>query len=124
MKITSLDEESILQISRKAALANGPVLPMAYSSTGKTFRVKRVTVKYVYQGGEWVAASRFSVDLSGPVLKKDGTDSKSWHTSHPEWDWRGNAYLPVYAFAEKIVDMLRPQGGVAMIGYLEHEVEV
>lgn len=121
MKISTIDEPN-MRIKRTAILDDGPVVPMAYSSTGKRFRVERVTVEYHYKDGKWVIGSHFAVDMSGTVLKKDDTDSKNWHTSHPKYDYKLHAYPPRYAFAMKIVDMLRPQGGVSMIGYLEHEV--
>lgn len=95
-------------------IEDGPVLPMAYSRAGGRYRVDAVSVMWsMDQHGQWDAQF---VTLSGPRIKKDGTDSLNRYecplmsydlrdlkdgkaTAVERWGW----LLPV-------LGVLRPQG--------------
>jgi hypothetical protein len=83
-----------------------PVLPLEYSLDGKRFRVTLLTVTYTWTAGKWVADSYSSVQMSGRVLKKDGTDSKNNHTRYPAYGWP--AAQDMYPWLDTIIDALRP----------------
>jgi len=93
------------QIIQRIGVVDGPVLPMPGSNTGKVYRVEYLLVTYVQRDGSW-ATQR--VQLSGTVLKRDGSDSKAF-TKDDAWDWRKR---PGLEFASTIVDGFRPVGTV------------
>lgn len=77
------------QVTRTIDIENGPVIPMPYSVAGKMFRVERLSIRYDLEPDGW-RKSRYGTNVSGTVLKKDGTDSKSEHSSEflssvPHW---------------------------------------
>jgi len=82
-------------------------LPMPYSQAGKTYRVEHLSVTYTQRGGSWTAQT---VQLSGTVLKKDGSDSKTF-TRHDAWGWEQRSEL---GFVRAIVDGFRPVGSVEL----------
>jgi hypothetical protein len=88
----------LFQIDRHAAIIDGPIVS-AQRQDGKMMRVERIRISY-----RWIGAwktDKYSVDISGPVLKKDGTDSQLdatihyWYGAQPEW-------------VRAIIDGLRP----------------
>ena len=83
-----------------------PVLPMEYSRDNKRFRVTRLTITYTWTAGRWTNDLRTSVQMAGPVLKKDGTDSKSTHSRYPAYGWPRSPDM--YPWLTEIVDLLRP----------------
>lgn len=115
MKYT--DRSTSSSITRRINIEDGPVLPMAYSSTGKTFRVDHVDLPYVMtEDGTWQILYAVSIDVSGTVLKKDGSDGQNRHSRWPtgctsrynepvrfegEWEWVG-----------QLIDAARPEGTV------------
>lgn len=65
------------------ALTGGEVRPVPYSSvSGRTYRVRRIVVTKV-------DGNVSSVELSGPVLKKDGTEGANDGREHlySQKDW-------------------------------------
>lgn len=120
MRITT--ERTSMRIKRVVRVDEGPVIAMAYSATGRQFRVEWIQVEYKWQDGEWVVNSAFSVELGGYVLKKDGQPSKNWHVSNPDWDYRERRFKDGYEFAQKIIDELRPSGDLSMSIFQDYEV--
>lgn len=83
-----------------------PVLPLEYSLDGKRFRVTLLTITYTWTAGKWVADSYSSVQMSGRVLKKDGSDSKNNHTRYPAYGWP--TAPDMYPWLDTIINALRP----------------
>lgn len=83
-----------------------PVLPLEYSLDGKRFRVTLLAITYTWTAGRWTTDSYSSVQMSGPVLKKDGTDSKNSHTRYPYYGWLGHPDM--YPWLGTVIDALRP----------------
>jgi hypothetical protein len=83
-----------------------PVLPLEYSRDDKRFRVTRITITYTWTAGRWTNDSYAAVQMTGPVLKKDGTDSKNDHTRYPAYGWPRDPDM--YPWLTAIVDLLRP----------------
>ena len=91
-----------LSVKRSATITDGPILPMSTSTTGKKFRLERITVTYTWNGSAWKANGSYSVDLGGTILKKDGTDSLNDHS--------GRLYGNRPVWLTEIVARLRPHG--------------
>lgn len=69
------DVESSSQHTVRCAIDNGPVLVRPYSSVGRRMRVERVSIAYYLdREGVWTISS-YGTTLTGPELKKDGSDS-------------------------------------------------
>ena len=62
--------------------------------------------------GTWEAGSNFSVQVTGPVLKKDGTAGKQTYQGSPPWGYWDD---PRYAWLVDIVNLGRPTGRIAML---------
>lgn len=122
MKISTTGSAA-MRIKRVVRIQDGPVVPMAYSLSGRQFRVEWIQVEYKWDGDRWAVDSSFGVDLGGYVLKKDGEPSKNWHVSNPDWDYKTKTFAERYEFVQKVVDLLRPDGELAMSVFLEHEVD-
>lgn len=108
MRITTKDNGAT--IKRTVLVSNGPILDQPYSTTGKKFRVERVTITYEFVDSTWIVGHATDVILGGPVLKKDGTASKVGHSSGADFTaWRNRRIeLP---WLVEIVNRLRPHGG-------------
>lgn len=123
MLLTSYGNTQVT-IKRSVTVTDGPVVPQSYSSTGRRFRVERITITYKWINGRWVVDSQFSIDLVGTVLKKDGSDSLNTHCGHPEYtDWKTREFRGPYAFVQDVVDLIRPSGDVEMPEVAGHYVE-
>ncbi|THA72519.1 hypothetical protein E6R60_26685 [Streptomyces sp. A0642] len=94
------------QITRSVNVADGPVLPHPHSST-KRFRLTNLVITFALVGKEWRPQS---VEASGPVLKADGTDSKTTWGAHIH-GWKANSD---WAFIHKIIEGLRPTGSATL----------
>ncbi len=104
-----------------------PVVPMAYSTASRKVRIEGGTIRYTWADRAWVTGE-WNIDITGSVLKKDGTPGKSDHTRHPEtakgystfrnytpaegWEWMG-----------EIVDLLRPDGNATLTLFRSFETE-
>lgn len=99
---------------RRISVADGPVHPMAYSQTGKVFRVDHVEIRYTLdpESGHWDWNSRSDINLTGPVLKKDGSDSRNFHTRHPGCKYNPYRLAEDYAWVGKLIEDARPIGEV------------
>lgn len=118
MKLTEPRAATAL-FTRRINVAEGPVHPMAYSSTGKTFRVERVGIDYnLAKDGTWQVVRESSVWVTGTVLKKDGSDSRNDHTRTPRAD-PGTWGAPVtftgeWEWLNSLIDAARPVGAVTL----------
>lgn len=111
MKIT--DEGSWGTIIRKIAIKDGPIHDYALSPTGRKFQVEMVIVKYrLMVSGSWTFEGFADVDISGPVLKKDGTPGQLWHNRHPEYSGYGanREILPEYQWVYDLAHAACPAG--------------
>jgi hypothetical protein len=125
MKISSTD--TVARVLRRFVITEDhPVVGMAYASQPKKVRIERGLIEYQYRDGKWVVATQFSISLSGPVLKKDGTGSKNDHTRHPETASYSDAenFRADFAWLKPIVDLLRPTGRVALMRLTNTTVNV
>ena len=69
MKVTQVESKTRKTYTVK--IEDGEVVECKWARTDRRFRVQRVTV--VKEDG-----NVNSVSIAGPVLKKDGTDSRNW----------------------------------------------
>lgn len=65
-----------------------PVVDHPWSRSGKRVRIDRVVITYDWSGDGWKVTSTLSVDLAGPVLKKDGLPGKERFSSSPAFEWK------------------------------------
>lgn len=101
-------------VNRHAIVTDGPIVS-AHRADGKLMRVERVRITYQWSSGNQLwNASKYSTDVSGPVLKKDGTDS--------QLDATIRYYGETPAWIAEIVDRLRPHG-LPVIPVIQFEVE-
>ena len=109
MKVSQTDRTD--KITRSFDIEDGPVLPFPYSRAGKTFRVKTVVIEYTSRGGggAWAIQGTFSVQLTGPVLRKDGTEGKETYNGRPESD-AALGDLPHYRWLRSLIGVARPYG--------------
>lgn len=109
-------------VKRVVKIEDGPVLPWDNSSTGKKFRVETIVLTYTWQDGVFVLKSDFDVKLSGPVLKKDGSDSRVTADSRPPYTaWRNQE--PELDWLRYLVDTHRPLNDFTMTVLNQHPVE-
>lgn len=98
------------RIERTFDIEDGPVLPFPYSAAGKQYRVKQVEITYHSRGGggAWHIEGTFSINLTGPVLKKNGDEGKEIYNGRPEIDaLREPAH---YQWLRNLIDVARPAG--------------
>lgn len=95
-------------------IEDGPVLPMAYSRAGGRYRVDAVSVVWsMDQHGQWDAQF---VTLSGPRIKKDGTDSlNGYECPLMSYDLRalaagGETAVERWGWLLPVLGVLRPLG--------------
>lgn len=95
-------------------IEDGPVLPMAYSRAGGRYRVDAISVMWsMDQHGQWDAQF---VTLSGPRIKKDGTDSLNrYERPLTSFDLRalaagGETAVERWGWLLPVLGVLRPQG--------------
>lgn len=108
-----------------------PIVGFEYASTPKDVRIIRGSIAYAYQDGRWIVPNAWAVKIGGPVLKKDGTDSKNDHTRRPGdiYSYAGvkldlTAKLaPDFQWLIPIIDLLRPTGDLSMTKLTEAEVD-
>lgn len=122
MKVST--HRSDLTVTRRFAITTDhPIVPMAYSTTGKRVRVVGGTIHYKWVSGAWVVKSEYDIKLGTVALKADGTDSKNEHSRNPSTvSWKDKSYTPEFAWLQPIVDLLRPRGDLSMTALNEHEV--
>lgn len=93
------------RITRSFTIENGPTLPCAHTS--KRFQAERITIAWeLGRGGDWVVTSRYSIDVSGSVLKKDGTPGRVSHTRFPGGEWTGHGLIIFTAGWEWIGELI------------------
>lgn len=92
-----------------------PVVGMAYARTPKKVRIERGTIKYTWCDGSWGVSNNYDVEVSGVVLKKDGSDGLNTHSRHMpgKWDNGQDAYGS-WPWISEIIDLLRPTGELSM----------
>jgi hypothetical protein len=80
MNITSIQSRTVKTYT--LAVDDGEVRDQPYTRTGRRYRVERITV--VKRDGNCTDA-----ELSGPVLKKDGSDGANWtrESLYRQGDW-------------------------------------
>lgn len=122
MKLTT--ESARAQVVRSVTVEDGPVLSMTYSTTGKKYRVDRISITYRWVDGEWKVSSPWSVDLIGVVLKKDGSESANTTKRNADYANRvsGTDWAPEYDFLKPIIELLRPSTDMTMITVTDYEV--
>lgn len=105
-----IHDSSWHRISRTVNIIDGPVLPHPGNGANKRFRLTRLTVQFsLGSHGEWVSQQLVA---QGPVLKADGTDSKTEFSDVVKaWVWKR---APEWAFAYTIIDGLRPTGNAEL----------
>lgn len=117
-------------ITREFTIApdGAPVLGVEYSV--KKFRVARGVITYRWTPDGWVVKNRYSIDVEGPFVKKDGTDGAQWHNRHPDDEpgtWKSPVLVlaPGWEWLQKIIDELRPHndGVPCMTVLVDHEIE-
>ena len=115
MKVST--QAAYLTVDRQFTIdENRPVVTPDSLSGGKQVRIYRGVITYVWKDGDWTLNSRWSIDLLGVVLKKDGTESQLDHRTHPEQtSYRADAtWTAQYTWIQAVVDLLRPSGDLAM----------
>lgn len=113
MKVTSTETDQ--KITRTVRIDDGPVVqPDGYR---RRFRVQIVTITYTWTGQHWEARDGFNFSLSGPWVKKDGTNAADRATGmRPDYeDWSARAFTDQYKFLHVVRDLLRPRGAAAMM---------
>lgn len=129
MKVSTTNSQ--MTVTRQFTITeDNPVIGMAYSSPPKKVIVDRGVIKYTWEDGGWKVRDAWSIDLTGDVLKKDGTRSENAHSRHPEddYDWRlgfpSREWVAPedYRWLESIVTLLRPNGDLSMMILNDSEV--
>jgi len=126
MKVTT--QSTTARIIRRYAIADGPIVAMAYSNPPKNIRVTGGNIEYTLKDGDWVVKDSFAASVNGIVLKKDGTDSKNNHSRNAGEDWNASYRAGRLVIAEgwewlqEIIDLLRPNGDLTMTVLNDHEV--
>lgn len=96
-------------------IEDGPRVPVAYSQAGGQYRVDLIVIAWeVHDETEsWKASS---VTLTGPRIKKDGTEGKSEYTATLYW-YNIDALLEgkpeavkTYGWLLPVLEALRPRG--------------
>lgn len=104
-----------------------PIVGMAYASRPRKVRIVRGSINYIWNGQEWIVKDAWSIEVSGPVLKNDGTDSKNDHTRRPDdiYRFRGQAMelTEEFEWLYPIIDLLRPVGTLALMSLNGTEVK-
>jgi len=121
MKVTT--DQARATVRRVARITDGPVVhPSGYK---RDFRVETVVIDYAWKGGRFVIEGTFSIHLSGPWLKKDGSNAKdSAGRMRPQYEsWSSDDFAPQYAFLAPIIDLLRPNGDLSMTTLNELEID-
>lgn len=102
-------------IERTVNLIDGPKISHPESSVrGKEIELIRVTIRYVFSGGEWVVDSFYGgglrITAEGWTLKQDGKRShRFWKGGVPTAPSRTeNGWL------KKLIDGARPTGGATL----------
>lgn len=126
MKISSTSTAATV-VRRFTIEADRPIVRMAYASRPRKVRIARGTIQYAWNGQEWTVKDAWSIDVAGPVLKNDGTDSKNDHSRHPDdiYRFRGQAMALTEEFEwlYPIIDLLRPVGTLALAEHDGTEVK-
>lgn len=93
-------------MTRRFNVIDGPVQKHSSSSTGKRYRVEGGQVTYILDrgAGEWRMQS---IQLRGPVLRKDGSEGKETFGGNPGYGWESQHE---YVWLTKLVDAMRPEG--------------
>lgn len=113
MKLTETSTNMI--VTRHLAVENGPTLTEPYGAK-RNFRVDRVSIDYIWEGGAWVTPGSYSVSISGPTIKKDGGERVARVKAHPQYtDWSARRLSPEYEWTQRLVNFLRPQGTPSML---------
>ncbi len=121
MKISTVRTDSTV-IRGFVITDDTPVVPMTYSHPPKQVRIERGTIRYTWQDGAWKVKNAWAIKLTGPVLKKDGTDSKNEHTRNPANGYdqcvhdSGHEWIATegWEWLADIVTALRPTGALTL----------
>lgn len=108
------------EIHAQVTVKDGPVVPMAHSRAGGRYRVDSITIEYRWEvepAPQWMAVR---MELHGPRVKKDGTDSEMRHTDYLYgWELRALQSGDIvacekWAWLLPLIESLRPTSpGVA-----------
>lgn len=110
MKLTTTTPS--MTITQRATFGvTGPVIPAASSATGKLMRIEFIMINYTVDAdGQWGVRFDSSIELSGPYLKKDGSDSAVHADNRAPFGFvRGDVKMP---WLTAVVDALRPTGEI------------
>lgn len=99
-------------VNRHALITDGPVLSAGHAD-GKEFRAERIRVAYTWNGESW-SDSRYTTEISGANIKKDGTPG--------QMDVTRRFYGDVPAWVTDVVNRLRPHG-TPLLPVVQFEVE-
>lgn len=86
-------------VNRHALITDGPILTA--HADRKQFRAERIRVDYQWNGQGW-SDSRYTTEVSGTNIKKDGTPG--------QMDVTVRFYGDVPVWVTEIVNQLRPHG--------------
>lgn len=86
-------------VNRHALITDGPILTA--HADRKQFRAERIVVSYRWNGQGW-SDSRYTTEVSGTNIKKDGTPG--------QMDVTVRFYGDIPAWVTEIVNQLRPHG--------------
>jgi hypothetical protein len=116
MKYT--DDSTTATYTRRINITDGPVHGQAYSTTGRQFRAERITIPYALtDAGTWEVYSAWAIDITGVVLRKDGSDSQNTHSRKPDSANRYREPLRFegeWAWVGELIDAARPEGRVTL----------
>lgn len=102
-----VNDRSQATINRSINIIDGPVIPHPSSGTGKKIRVMQVQITFTLKDDEWVIRGWTTVQISGVVLKKDGTEGKETWLGTVHYCWQK---MPEYAWLDLLIDAVRPEG--------------
>lgn len=98
-----------------------PIVPMLHSLTGKKFEVTDGKIEYAWRDGRWILANDWAIEVTGNVLKKDGTPGLNSHIRRGPDTSRFGGEEP-WPWLDTIVDLLRPDGDLNLPALTDHEV--
>jgi hypothetical protein len=121
VKVTTEGTKATVRRVLTISSDNPIVRPDGYK---RSFRVVTVVIDYDWKDGRFDVGGTFSVSLSGPWVKSDGTDAKdSAGGIRPDYvGWDTREWQPQYDFLKPIINLLRPSADLSMMVLTEAEV--
>lgn len=104
---TYVHDHSNIEVTRHINVIDGEVRPQPYSSAGRKYRVSKVIVEFRWAPipTGWKVSG---ANLSGTVLKADGSDSKNDAREHV------STYDTPPMWLDELIDAVRPVGAVEL----------